>query len=353
MIKIGKKSVGDGCPTFITFEAGATHCGLSNAKELAQVAANSGGDAIKFQIFDPDELISDRSLTYSYDILSDRESGAIERIEEPLYDIFVRRSLSDCEWRELKVHCDELGITFFATIGDEYGLDLVKSLNCDTVKVASSDINYYPFIRKVAKLGVSVQIDSGNATFDEINEAIKVVKECGNEQVIIHNCPSGYPANLSTVHLKSIPNLKTEFGCPIAFSDHTPGDTMSIAAICFGANMIEKTITINRATRSVEHIMSLEPADVSRFVRNIRDLERAFGDSTPQLTTSQSAQARKLRRSLILDQDVVKGQKLHEVKVKFKRPGFGISPHDYEEMVEMCFKNDLAAGSIVLREDLG
>lgn len=353
MIKIGEKSVGDGCPTFITFEAGATHCGLSNAKELAEVAANSGGDAIKFQIFDPDELISDRNLMYSYDVLVDEASGATEQIEEPLYDIFVRRSLSSSEWKQLKSYCDRLGITFFATIGDEYGLNLVKTLGCESVKIASSDINYFPFIRKVAKLGVSVQIDTGNSTFDEIQRAVQIVKECGNEQVILHNCPSGYPANLDTVHLRSIPNLKTAFGCPVAFSDHTPGDTMDIAAICFGANMVEKTITTNRMTRSVEHIMSLEPTEVSCFVNNIRDLERAFGNPAPQLTTLQSAQARKFRRSLILDQDVVKGQKLSEIKVKFKRPGFGITPDIYEKISEMCFKNDLAAGSRVRRKDLG
>ncbi len=352
MIKIGERSIGDGCPTFITFEAGATHCGFSNAKELAQVAANSGGDAIKFQIFDPDELISDRNFMYSYDILVDRESGATERIEESLYDIFVRRSLSGSEWKQLKRYCDELGITFFATIGDEYGLNLVKSLGCESVKIASSDINYFPFIRKVAKLGVSVQIDTGNSTFDEIHNAVQIIKECGNEQFVLHNCPSGYPANLDTVHLRSIPTLKSTFGCPVAFSDHTPGETMDIAAICFGANMIEKTITTNRMTRSVEHIMSLEPPDVSRFVDNIRDLERAFGDSLPELTPPQSMQAKKLRRSVILDQDVVKGQKLNEIKVKFKRPGFGITPDVYEKISGMSFKNDLAAGSRVRWEDL-
>ena len=198
MIKIGNKSIGDGHPTFITFEAGPTHQGLESAKELVRLAAEAGGDAVKFQIFDPDELVADKTLMYSYDVLVDRESGATETISEPLYDIFVRRSLSESEWREVKNYSDSLGLTFFATIGDDHGYELVKTIGCESIKVASADVNYLSWLRRIAKLDVSIQLDTGNATFGEIEQAIDVIRGQGNEQIIIHNCPAGYPAHLDT-----------------------------------------------------------------------------------------------------------------------------------------------------------
>lgn len=351
MVSIGKKCLGDDCPTFITFEAGATHAGLSEAKKLAEVASKAGADAIKFQIFDPNELISDKNLMFSYDVLVDRETGKTEIISEPLYDIFVRRSMAENEWRELKSYCDKLGIMFFATIGDDFGFNLVKSLGCESVKIASSDINYLSFLRKVSKLGVSVQIDTGNASDTEIATAILTIKECGNDQIILHHCPSGYPANLDNINLKSISTIKNKYELPVAFSDHSPGDTMDIAAICLGADLVEKTITLNRETRSVEHVMSIEPHEVSSFVKNIRNLERAFGSKHRTINKKQQQLKMNIRRSLILDQDVSQGQKLGDVKVKFQRPGFGIAPDAYEKLLEKSFKNNLPAGSIVTLKD--
>lgn len=352
MIKIGNKVIGDGQPTFITFEAGPTHNGFDSAKRLIKLAAEAGGDAVKFQIFDPDELVADKSLIYTYDVLVNKETGETESVAEPLHDIFVRRSMNESEWRALKEYSDSLGLTFFATIGDQAGLDLVKAVGCHSIKVASADVNYLPWLREIARLGVSIQLDTGNATFGEIEQAVDVIRGEGNDQIIIHNCPSGYPAHLDSINLNMLPNLKKTFNCPVAYSDHSPGDVMDIAAIALGANLVEKTITEDRTTKSVEHIMSLEPDEMAHFVRTIRDVERAMGSPRRIMTDVEKQKRLNVRRSMILDQDVNAGDKLNDVKVKFKRPGYGIAPDTYESMLDMTFNKSYSAGHIVSVHDL-
>lgn len=351
-IKIGNKFVGDEYPTFITFEAGPTHNGLESAKRLVKYASEAGGDAIKFQIFDPDELVADKTLLYTYDVLKDKETGEKETISEPLYDLFVRRSLSESEWKEVKKYADSLGLTFFATIGDQHGLELVKSIGCDSIKIASADVNYISWLRQVAKVGVSIQLDTGNATFGEIENAVDVIRAEGNDQIIIHNCPSGYPAHLESINLKMLPTLKQLFNCPVAYSDHSPGEVMDIAAIALGANLVEKTITEDRTTRSVEHIMSLEPQEMKAFVQTIRDVETALGQPRRFMSDVEKQKRLNIRRSLWLDENVKTGQLLKDAKVKFKRPGYGIAPDAYENMLELKFTNDLPKGHLVNFKDL-
>ena len=351
-MKIGKKIIGKDQPTFITFEAGPTHNGLESAKELIRLAAEANCDAVKFQIFDPDELVADKGLMYSYDVLIDKESNEVETITEPLYDIFVRRSLTDSEWIELKEYSDSLGLCFFATIGDDRGLELVTKMRCESIKIASADVNYLPWLRKVAKTGISIQIDTGNATFGEIETAIDIIKAEGNEKIIIHNCPSGYPAHLESINLKMIPSLKKLFNLPVAYSDHSIGGDMDIAAISLGADLVEKTITLDRTSRSVEHIMSLEPYEMKSFVRQIRDLEIAFGSPRRIMTKEEKLKRLNIRRSAFIAEDVKEGDRLKDVKIKFQRPGFGIAPDFFESISDMTFKTNLKKGEMVALEHL-
>ena len=154
-------------------------------------------------------------------------------------------------------------------IGDELGLKFIKEVGCHSIKIASADVNYFPFLREVAKTNISIQLDTGNSTIGEISDAIDLIKSEGNNDIIIHNCPSGYPAKLESINLKMLKSLKEMFNCPVAYSDHSVGFDMDIAAVALGANLLEKTITLDRTTR-VEHIMSLEPNDMKFFVEKIR-----------------------------------------------------------------------------------
>lgn len=351
-IKIGNKMIGDGAPCFITFEAGPTHSGLESAKRLAKYAFEAGGDAIKFQIFDPDELVADKSLMYEYQILVNKETTETETISESLHEIFVRRSMSDEEWIELKQYCDELGLAFFATVGDENGLALLEKLRCDSIKVASADVNHIPFIRLAARTGACIQLDTGNASVGEIEKAVDIIRAEGNDNIVIHNCPTGYPAHLESINLNMLPTLKELFNAPVAYSDHSPGAEMDIAAVALGANLVEKTITEDRCTPSVEHIMSLEPQDMKAFVQTIREVEIALGSTRRVLSEEAIEKRRAIRRSVFLAEDVQAGTSLKDAKISFKRPGFGVTPEEYELLLEKEVRSDMKKGEMLKREDL-
>lgn len=352
MIQIEEKKIGDGCPCFIVFEAGPTHCGVESAKKLVHSAAEAGADAIKFQILDPDRLIYDKLRMFDYNVLVDRKTGKVEKVSEPLYDILCRRALKKEQWHDIKKYCDELGILFFATVGFYDEVDFLNEINCNSIKIASVDVNHYPLMRYVARKGIPIQMDTGNATISEIEMAVDVIQSEGYDDIIIHQCPSGYPAHLQSINLKMIKTLKQMFPFPIAFSDHTPGWDMDIAAVALGANLIEKTITLDKTTRSVEHIMSLEPDEMVYFVKAIRNLEIALGNNRRVMSQKQKYDRLIGRRSTYLAQSVKKGQKLSDVKIEFSRPGYGLGPDMYEKYVNATFRKDFQQGYQLEMNDL-
>lgn len=275
--KIKNRPIGDGFPCYISFEAGPTHDGMDSAIELVDQAADAGADAIKFQIIDADRLISNRDQQFSYTILRDKNTGETQEIKESLYKILKRRELQIGEWRKIKQHADLKGLAFFATIAFEDQIEEMQRLKIDSIKIASSDVNHHSLIRGAASTGMCIQLDTGSSSLGEIETAVDTVLSTGNDRIVIHQCPSGYPARLDGINLNMIKTLKTMFGVPVAYSDHTPGWIMDVAAVSIGANMVEKTITLDRATPSVEHIFSLEGKELVEFVNAIREVESAMG----------------------------------------------------------------------------
>ncbi|WP_424096622.1 N-acetylneuraminate synthase family protein [Moorena producens] len=350
-VKFGKRTVGDGHPCFITFEAGPTHDGLESACQLVSLAAEAGADAIKFQILDPDRLVADKQQLLSFEILINRETGETKTVEEPLYDIFKRRFLTPEEWLQVKAHSDSVGLAFFATVGFEDELDLLVEINCDSVKIASTDINHWPLIRRVAQTGMCIQLDTGNASLGEIEQAVDLVRAEGNERIIIHQCPSGYPARLPSINLKIIQTLRQMFPYPVAYSDHTPGADMDIAAVAMGANLVEKTITVDRTIPRVEHIFSLEPQDMGGFIQKIRDLEMALGSPRRILHPEEVVKRNRFRRSAFLKEAASAGTLLSDLKVEFRRPGDGIQPDQFEQIQKASINKDLPPGYKLQFED--
>ena len=351
-VKIGHREVGDGAPVFITYEAGPTHDGVESAKALITHAAEAGADAVKFQIVDPDRLVADRKQQISYEVLVDRETGKMETVSESLYEVLTRRALTHEQWRDVKAHSDKLKLAFFATVAFDDEIDLLASIGCHSIKIASGDVNHHPLIRRAAKTGMCLQLDTGNSNLGEIEAAVDVIRGEGNESIVIHQCPSGYPAHLDSINLRIIDTLRQMFPYPVAFSDHSPGATMDIAAVAMGANLVEKTITIDRTTRSIEHVMSLEPADMKGFVQTIRDLERALGTPRRILHDAERKRRMGIRRSIFLDGPVKSGEALGKAKVVFRRPGFGVQPENYVDLAEARFRRDLPAGHMLMPSDL-
>ena len=185
------------------------------------------------------------------------------------------------------------------------------------------------------------------SSLEEIRNAIKLIESTGNKSIIIHHCPSGYPARLEGINLNIIKTLKNEFSYPVAFSDHSPGYEMDIVALAFGVNLLEKTITLDRTTKSVEHIFSLEDNEINEFIKLIRDLEIAFGKFDRILHDEEKIKRDSVRRSAHLTKDVKKGEKLSTSNFDFKRPGFGISPNDIKNYIGKKFNRDLPIGHIL------
>ena len=349
-LKINGKQVGNNKNTYIIFEAGPTHNGLSSAKKLVDMAKIAGADAIKFQILDTN-LISDINQVFTYKYLATKKKDIIKVASEPLHKILKRREMKMSQWKKLSEYCCIKKITFFATASNFYEIDFLKDIGCDTVKIASADINHYPLLSHAAKSGMIVQIDTGMADLYEINEAVKLISRYNNK-IIIHHCPSGYPAEVSDINLNIIKTLKSKFNCPIAYSDHSPGYDMDIAAVALGANILEKTITLDKTIKSPEHMMSLEFQDMIDFVENIKKLDSALGKFDKKFSVKQKISRKLLRRSVFLVEDAKKNQKLKDVNVVYKRPERGMTPEFFFKNKFLSLKKNIKKGKILKIENV-
>ncbi|MFP4527721.1 MAG: N-acetylneuraminate synthase family protein, partial [Candidatus Kapaibacterium sp.] len=330
---------------FIVMEAGPTHTGLASAKQLAKAAKDAGADAVKFQTIFVDRLMAKSDVMFEYKILEIDNNGNenFVSIEEPLDVILKRRELKKEEWKELKKYCDEIGIAMFttATYPDEVDF-LVDECGIDSIKINSSDVNMLGFIKYVARKGVNIQLDTGNADIWEIERAVVAAEEEGCDNIIIHLCPSGYPARLESLHLNMITTLKQMFPMhSVAFSDHVPGWDMDIAAVALGAELIEKTITLDRTQRSCEHSFSLEPDKAKEFVKSIRDVETALGNARRIIPAEIKEKRKAGRRSPYAMRDLRAGDVIREEDFEFKRPGYGLSNIEFHFVKGMRLTQDM------------
>lgn len=352
VVKICKKKIGFAQPCYIVFEAGPTHQGVESAIRLCLYAKKAGADAIKFQILDADRLVADREIPFEYKILAQRNPEKTKTKTEPLYDLLKRRCMQKSDWIRIKQYCDRIGIAFFATAAFPDEVEFLKSIRCHSIKIASADVNHFPLIRQAAKTGMCVQLDTGNSTLGEIEQAVDLLENSGNKNIIIHQCPSGYPARLDGINLRILSTLKTMFPYPVAFSDHTPSWEMDVAAVALGANLVEKTITEDRMTPSIEHLFSVEPSEAKEFVEKIRSVEKALGNTRRKMHPEELMKRDRIRRSAHLDKNGRRGQKLKNLAVVFRRPGFGMTPNQFDQWQELTLRKDLPAGHILQPQDI-
>jgi len=352
-IRFGQRLVGRDQPCFIVFEAGATHNGFDNAMTLVDLAAEAGADAIKFQKFDPMLMFADPDIVYPYVVLADRETGRTEEVREPHLEQRKRMELTEDQWRRVKARCDEKGICFFATVGDPAAVDLMAELGAPCLKLCSGDINYWPLLERVCAVdGVSIQLDIGSATVAEVERAVDFCLARGRDRIIINHCPTGYPASADKVNLNILSSLHKVFGCPVAFSDHSPGLEMDIAALCMGADILEKTITLDRTIRSPEHIMSLEPDELKPFVEAIRRVEQASGAHRRYLSPQDAAYRAHNRRGVYAARDLQAGEILALDMLCFMRPGTALSCDHLDLILGRRLARDVAAKGAVTMEAL-
>ncbi len=334
-VKIGKKWVGSGHPCFIVAEVGANHNGdLDTAKRLIQKAAEAGVDAAKFQTVIADKHYSKNTPRFSC-LENFGPLGTQELIRKYCEYPF--------EWHSILKKCaEEYGVEFFTSVFYQDAICELEALDVPAYKIASFEIVDLGLISEAAKTGKPIILSTGMATWEDIADAILVCKQETNENVIVLQCTSAYPTPPERVNLLAIRSLAERFNVVTGLSDHTVGIHVPVTAIAFGARMIEKHFTMDRRQTGPDHPFSIEPDELSRMVKQIRDVESAIGDGSKNGPYPEELEMfEKGRRSIHARVCIPKGTVIRKDMLCVKRPGYGIAPKYLDEIVGLTAKNDI------------
>ena len=313
----------------IIAEAGVNHNGsLEIAKKLVDSAADAGVDIIKFQTFNSKNLVSKSARMAEY---QQKNTGH----DESQYAMLKKLELSVEDHLELIRHCNERGIRFFSTAFDMESIDFLHSLHMGLWKIPSGEITNYPYLKKIASYQEPVILSTGMCNLDDIEASLDVlIKEgCKKQDVTILHCNTEYPTPYSDVNLLAMLEIEKKFGTRVGYSDHTNGIEVPIAAVAMGACVIEKHFTLDRNMEGPDHKASLEPAELKKMVQSIRNIEMALGSGHKVVSPSEKKNIEIARKSIVAARDIAKGEILSENNLTVKRPGNGISPMRWNEVV--------------------
>lgn len=318
--------------TLIIAEAGVNHNGSINiARELVDKAVEAGVDIIKFQTFKSEKLVSKSARQAEY-----QKKNIGTKSDDSQLSMLKKLELSEQDHVELMAYCKQKGIKFFSTAFDMDSIDYLHSLNMGLWKIPSGEITNYPYIKKIAQYGEPVILSTGMCEMDDISAAVSVLLKYGvkREQITILHCNTEYPTPYEDVNLRAMNTIKDEFNVNIGYSDHTKGIEVPIAAVALGASVIEKHFTLDRNMEGPDHKASLEPDELKAMVSAIRNIEKAVGgDGTKHVSESERKNITIARKSIIAARDIKKGELLTEENMTVKRPGTGISPMRWEEVI--------------------
>ena len=329
--------------TLIIAEAGVNHNGDINlAKRLIDTAAAAGADFIKFQTFNTDRLVTRSALKADY-------QSKVTDMAESQHEMLRRLELAEDMHHELIAHCARRNIRFFSTGFDMQSVDLLVSLGQDIFKIPSGEITNLPYLRHTGRLGKAVILSTGMATMDEIEAAIEVLNKAGTPRtsITVLHCTTEYPAPMSDVNLRAMQSIRNAFGVAVGYSDHTLGIEVAIAAVAMGATVIEKHFTLDRKLPGPDHQSSLEPAELTAMVTAIRNVEVALGDGIKRVTSSEVKNKLVARKSLVASRLIKTGEKFTSKNITPKRPGTGISPMRWDEIVGKTALRDYIADELI------
>jgi len=363
-IRIGKRQVGPGCDTYIIAEAGVNHNGsLDLALEMIDAAHEACADAVKFQAFIPEELVSREAGLVSYQ----KDTGAATQLE-----MLRAVRLSPDDFARLAAHARDVGIEFLATPFDDASLDMLVDLGVAAIKIASPDLVHFPLIERAARAGLPLIMSTGAAVMPEVRESVERARKAGGEQIALMHCVSAYPAAPERLNLRAIQTLKDEFACPVGFSDHTADTWAATVAVAFGADIIEKHFTLDRSLPGPDQAFSLEPAGLKRMIEEIRLVAEALNDAQKRTEVIQGSpstrktlgdgeirpdeselETRRLtRRSLVARVRIEKGRQLAREMIAFKRPAGGLAPRDLDWALGKRARQPIMPDEIIKRESL-
>ena len=323
--------------TYIIAEMSANHAGdIAMAKEIIHAAKESGADCIKIQTYTADTLTIDCDNKY-FQIAGGTWSG------ENLYQLY-KKAYTPWEWQEeLKNEAEKVGLDFLSTPFDRTSVDFLEELGVEYYKIASFELVDIPLIEYVASKKKPMLISTGMGSREEIEEAVEAAKKQGNEQIVLLRCASAYPAISDEMNLRTILDMKEQFKFPVGLSDHSMGSLAATTAVALGAQVIEKHFCLSREIKNPDASFSMEPEEFKSMVRDIRDVEKALG-SVAYGPTEQEKENIVFRRSIFTVKEIKRGDLFTEDNIRVIRPGYGLKPKYYQEVLGKRALSDIAYG---------
>ena len=330
--------------TLIIAEAGVNHNGdIAKAKALIDKGAEAGVDYVKFQTFKAGNLVTKQAKRAAYQDKNTQDNDS-------QYEMLKKLELSQKDHQELIDYCAQKGVKFLSTGFDFESLEFLAQLGITIAKVPSGEITNLPYLRKVAVLFPEVILSTGMATIDEIKDAVKVLTDNGvnKDKITVLHCNTEYPTPMEDVNLKAMLHIQRELGVPVGYSDHTLGIEVPIAAVALGAMVIEKHFTLDKTLPGPDHKASLEPVELKTMVIAIRNIEKAIGGSgLKEVSKSEVKNKPIARKSIVATKTIKKGDLFSAENLTVKRPGTGISPMQWDEVIGKIAKKDFEEDDLI------
>lgn len=329
--------------TIIIAEAGVNHNGsLENARKLVDAAVTAGADYVKFQTFKADKIASKEAGKAAY---QQKSTGT----NETQLDMLRKLELSEAAHLELIDYCKTKGIQFLSTPFDLDSIDLLRGLGITLGKIPSGEITNLPYLRKMAAAFPQLIMSTGMAEMAEVKAALDALTKTGvsKDRITILHCNTEYPTPMEDVNLRAMLTIKEEMGVEIGYSDHTLGIEVPVAAVALGATVIEKHFTLDKNMEGPDHRASLEPAELRDMVKAIRNIDKALGNDLKTPSASESHNIKIVRKSIVAKKPILKGERFAEENLTVKRPGTGISPMEWDNVIGQVAKRDFETDEII------
>jgi N,N'-diacetyllegionaminate synthase len=345
-VRIADREVGPGHPCFVIAEAGVNHNGdVAMAIRMIDTACRAGADAVKFQTFISEEVVTLAAPKAEYQMrTTDKAESQLEMVK--------KLELPPEAFRLLRDYCRRTGIIFLSTPFDLSSADLLEELEVPAFKVASGEITNLPFLEHIGRKRKPVILSTGMSTLDEVATALRTLRQAGTEHVAVLQCVSSYPASAAEINLRAMSTMTEHFLVPVGFSDHTTGIEVALAAVSLGACIVEKHFTLDRNLSGPDHRASLEPDELLAMVVGIRKVEASLGDGIKRPSATEQNTAAVARRSLVAASDLTAGTTLTVESIAIKRPGTGLAPSMREQLVGRRLRRDVSAGTLFSLEML-
>lgn len=345
-LKVGNREIGKDQPTYIIAEMSANHAkDIENAKKIIREAGKAGADCVKIQTYTADTLTIDCDNEY-FQISKGTWNG------ENLYQLY-QKAYTPWEWQaQLMAEAKKEGLDFFSTPFDNSSVDFLEEIGVEFYKIASFELVDIPLLKYVASKGKPMIMSTGMSTLGEIEAAVNAIRGQGNEQIALLRCASAYPAVTDEMNLKTMQNMAEIFGVPVGLSDHSMGSVGAVTAVALGASIIEKHFCLDRELENPDSSFSMNPEEFSQMVRDIRQAKKAIGRVSYGPTPQEKSNI-VFRRSIFCVEDIRAGEVLTEKNIRIIRPGYGMEPKYYEEILGQVALRDIKRGTPIRPGEIG